>query len=101
MVVEEEWRKKERGTLKGMGGNRRHKLSGGRGRHEEEMLTAARMKTQRVRSKVRINEEKLTVTLGRKLQIIPALSIFIVENVFNKATLLHLLTCSDKETVAG
>lgn len=62
VVEEEEWRKKERGTLKGMGGNRRHKLSGGRGRHEEEMLTAARMKTRRVRSKVRINEEKLTLS---------------------------------------
>lgn len=54
-------REEEEGeTLKGMRENRRHGLSGERGRHEEEMLTAARMKIQKVQSKVRVNEEKLT-----------------------------------------
>lgn len=38
------------GTLKGMRENRRHRLSGERRRHEEEMLTAGRMKIRKVRS---------------------------------------------------
>lgn len=39
------------GTLKGTRANRRWQISGGkRSKHEEEMLTAARMKTQKIKS---------------------------------------------------
>lgn len=47
-------------TLKGMSENRRRGLSGERGRHEGEMLTAARMKLREVKSQVRGNEGKPT-----------------------------------------
>lgn len=52
----------EGGTLKGTRANRRWQISGGeRSKHEEEMLTAARMKTRKIKSRVggsgRLTEE--------------------------------------------
>ena len=52
MLGEEEGKRRGE-TLKGMRENRRHRLLGERRRHEEEMLTAGRMKIRKVKSKVR------------------------------------------------
>lgn len=61
------------GTLKATRGNGRRKLPGERGIpvHEEEVLTAARIRTQRAWSKAGLNKEKTDCHTG-KLHVNPA-----------------------------
>lgn len=64
------------------------------------MLTAARIKTQRAWSKAGLNEEKTeSVTLENYKWILPS-SMFAVETVFNKETLLMLLLQRPAEEAA-